>query len=66
MFEPFFQFESFISVNAEFEKLRYTLGFDCPIVKDLDLVIFYRIQQDLNTNNPEYLYILGTSLNYKL
>jgi len=64
-FEPFLQFEFFMNMD-EFEKLRYTIGFSQPIFKDLNANLFYRIQQTLNTDNPENLFILGTSLSYKL
>ena len=65
-FEPYVQFEYFVNFDEKFEKLRYTLGFSHPIVKDLDLNLFYRIQKELNVNNPERLFILGSSLRYKL
>ncbi len=65
-FEPFLQFEFFMNMNEEFEKLRYTIGFSHPIFKDLNGDFFYRIQQDLNTDNRENMFILGTSLSYKL
>ena len=65
-FEPFLQFEFFMNMNEEFEKLRYTIGFSQPIFKDLNADFFYRIQQTLNTDNPENMFILGTSLSYKL
>ena len=64
--EPFLQFEFFINMDEEFEKLRYTIGFSQPIFKNLNADLFYRIQQTLNTNNPENIFILGTSLSYKL
>ena len=65
-FEPFLQFEFFINMNEEFEKLRYTIGFSQPIFKDLNADLFYRIQQTLNTDNPENMFIIGTKLSYKL
>ena len=55
-----------MNMNEEFEKLRYTIGFSQSIFKDLNADLFYRIQQTLNTNNPENMFILGTSLSYKL
>jgi len=55
-----------MNMNEEFEKLRYTIGFSQPIFKDLNADFFYRIQQTLNTDNPENMFILGTSLSYKL
>lgn len=65
-FEPFLQFEFFMNMDEEFEKLRYTVGFSQPIFKDLNADFFYRIQQNLKTDNPENLFILGISLSYKL
>ena len=65
-FEPFLQFEFFMNMNEEFEKLRYTIGFSQPIFKDLNADLFYRIQQTLNTDNPENMFIIGTKLSYKL
>ena len=65
-FEPFLQFEFFINMDEEFEKLRYTIGFSQPIFKDLNADLFYRIQQPLNTDNPENMFIIGTKLSYKL
>ena len=65
-FEPFLQFEFFINMDEEFEKLRYTIGFSQPIFKDLNADLFYRIQQTLNTDNSENMFILGTKLSYKL
>ena len=65
-FEPFLQFEFFINMDEEFEKLRYTIGFSQPIFKDLNADLFYRIQQTLNTDNPENMFIIGTKLSYKL
>jgi len=65
-FEPFLQFESFMTMKDKFEKFRYTIGFSHPIFKDLNADFFYRIQQNFNTNNPERIFILGSSLRYKL
>ena len=60
------QFEFFINMDEEFEKLRYTIGFSQPLFKDLNADLFYRIQQTLNTDNPENMFIIGTKLSYKL
>ena len=65
-FRPFLQFEYFINFDDEFEKLRYTLGFSHPLLKDLDVDLFYRVQQMFNVSNLQNLYIFGTSLSYKL
>ena len=42
----------------------YTLGFSYPISKDLDFDISYRIQKQLNIENPETLFILSGKLSY--
>ena len=65
-FEPYIQFEFFLNFDEQFEKLRYTAGFSYPILKKMNANLFYRIQQELNSSNPENLFILGTSLSYKL
>ena len=65
-FEPYFQFEYFLNFSEEFEKLRYTLGFSYPIHKKVNTNLYYRIQKELNRSNPEQIFILGTSLSYKL
>jgi len=65
-FEPYIQFEFFLNFDEQFEKLRYSAGFSYPILKKMNANLFYRIQQELNSSNPENLFILGTSLSYKL
>ena len=65
-FEPYFQFEYFLNFSEVFEKLRYTLGFSYPIHKKVNTNLYYRIQKELNRSNPEQIFILGTSLSYKL
>ena len=65
-FEPFLQFEYFLNFDEEFEKLRYTIGFSHRIIKKVNADLFYRIQHQVNTSNPENFYILGTSISYKL
>ena len=62
--EPLLAAEYFYSETKQINKLRYTLGFSYPISKDLDLDMFYRIQQQLNVENPETLFILSGKLSY--
>ena len=64
-FEPYLQFEYFLNFSEEFEKLRYTLGFSYPIHKKVNK-IFIIDTKELNKSNPEQIFILGTSLSYKL
>ena len=66
-FEPFSQFEYFIPLEEkEIKKLRFSLGFSYPIYKNLEMNLYYRIQRQINTKDPNNLYILGTSLIYQL
>jgi len=65
-FAPYVQFEYFLNFEEQFEKLRYTAGFSYPILKKVNANLFYRIQQPLISSNPENLFILGSSLSYKL
>ena len=65
-FKPYVQLELFINFDDQLEKMRYTAGFSHPLTKDLNATLFYRIQQEFNTSIRENLFILGTSLSYKL
>tara|TARA_B100000902_G_scaffold398869_1_gene467296 strand:+ start:36967 stop:37623 length:657 start_codon:yes stop_codon:yes gene_type:complete len=65
--DPYFQFEAFINVDdIMFEKFRYTAGFSYPLSKGINSSIFYRIQTVINDQLPSYIYIMGTSISYKL
>ena len=64
--EPYIQFEYFFNLKENFEKLRYTAGFSYPIFRNVKTDFFYRLQKVLSTSNSEYLYVLGTSLSFKL
>ncbi len=64
-FEPFVALESFMDIFY-LQKIRYTLGFSHSFLDEIDIDIFYRLQQEVNTNKPESLYIVGVSLGYKL
>ena len=46
--------------------MRYTISFSYDLLKDLDLDVYYRFQQELNAADPSTLYILGSSVSYKL
>ena len=62
--EPLLAAEYFYSEQKRINKLRYTLAFSYPISKDLDFDIYYRIQQQINIENPETLFILSGKLSY--
>jgi len=62
--DPLLSAEYFYSEQQKINKIRYTLGFSYPVLKDLDLDISYRIQQQVNVGNPEVLFILSGKLSY--
>jgi len=59
---PFTTFEVFYR-NQELNKWRYTLGASYPLSKSIDFSLYYRLQQEFNSNAPQ-LYILGIGLDY--
>ena len=66
-FDPFLSFEYFIDIKEEeINKLRYTLGFSYDLYKDISIDLFYRLQNTINVDNRKNIFILGTSLSYKL
>ncbi|SVC41111.1 uncharacterized protein METZ01_LOCUS293965 [marine metagenome] len=62
--EPFSAIEYFYTPENKFDKLRYTIAISYPIIKDLDMEIAYRIQEEFNTNNPDTFYIFEGKINY--
>ena len=64
--EPSIACEYFINFKGNFEKMRYTISFSYDLLNDLDLDVYYRVQQELNAADPSTLYILGSSVSYKL
>ena len=65
--DPFLSFEYFLDLNEDkINKLRYTAGFSYDLYKNLVIDLFYRVQNTINVDNRKNIYILGTSLSYKL
>lgn len=64
--EPFAAAEGFYELGKDWDKMRYTLGLSYPLAKKLDASLYYRIQTEMNVNNPADLYILGGTLSYQL
>lgn len=63
--EPLVGLEYFLYLESKLvEKIRYTFGLAYPLIKDLDIEIIYRIQQEFYTNNPETLFIFEGKLSY--
>ena len=60
--EPYTSYEVFYR-NQSLNKWRYTLGASYPFTKNIDVSLYYRLQQEFNSNNPQ-LYILGVGLDY--
>jgi len=66
-FSPYVSSEVYLNITGkQFDKVRYTLGFDLDLNKRNEVSIFYRIQREFNVNNPKYSYIIGLSYFYKL
>jgi predicted porin len=60
--EPFTAFEVFYREQS-LNKWRYTLGASYPLSKDINLSLYYRLQQSINSTSPQ-LYILGVGFDY--
>ncbi|MBL6872397.1 MAG: DUF2490 domain-containing protein [Flavobacteriales bacterium] len=60
--EPYTAFEIFY-LKQSLNKWRYTFGVSYPISKALNLSLYYRLQQEFNSNSPQ-LYILGVGFDY--
>ncbi|MCF7807418.1 MAG: DUF2490 domain-containing protein [Candidatus Marinimicrobia bacterium] len=59
-FKPFVDVEWFYSLNTEqIEKHRQNLGVDRKLTKVTSLVLYYRLQEEINVNNPEGTGMLG-------
>ena len=66
-FDPEFSSEIFFNnTKKQIDKLRYTLALSFPFNKKIKSNIFYRIQTEKNTVNPNTFYILGLGLEYNL
>lgn len=50
--------------EAKFNKLRLTLEFRFPILKNTKMELFYRLDKALNIEIPTDTHIIGTGINY--
>lgn len=66
--DPFVSSEIFFRFNGrnEFRDIRFTLGLDWKLTKDLDFTTFYRFQREINVNLPQGEYVIGLMLGYKI
>ncbi|MFC2097711.1 DUF2490 domain-containing protein [Bacteroidota bacterium] len=52
------------SEGSGFNKLRFTFGTDRSLSKNSEINFFYRIERDLNIDNPKTAYILGLKYDF--
>ncbi len=66
--DPYISFEPFYRFNGknEFRVLRYTLGFDFKLIKNLSLTSFYMLQKDINSKKLANTHIGGLMLSYDI
>ncbi len=64
--EPEFAFEYFLRDLQMINKIRYTLGLSYPIFKNTDFNFSYRIQKELQVEDPHTLFILLAKLSYDI
>jgi len=68
--KPFVQAEIYYDLspnrNYEFSKIRVRTGLEYPLNKRSSIVLFFQIQDKLNTSNPLRTYTVGIFYNYKL
>lgn len=64
---PFADIEAFYSLDHDqVEKRRINLGVNRKLSKQTDLVLYYRIQDEMNVNNPEASRMLGLTFEIEL
>ena len=67
-FKPYLSYESFYRFDEtnEFKVNRYTLGFNWAIDKRMELDIFYRVDQEINSKNLQRQNVLALLLTYNI
>lgn len=60
--EPFFRFNG----KNEFRAMRYEIGLEWRIIKNLQLTSFYRLQKDVNVKKPDRIHVVGLMLSYEI
>ena len=64
--KPIFSTEYFYKKEEKINKIRYSLGLEYPIIKDLNLYLGYRFQKEVNVSDPLELKIFEVKINYNL
>lgn len=65
--DPYFSFELFFKFRAnEFRNMRYILGLDWNLMKNLSLTTFYGFEREIYIKNPTGDHILGIYLAYQM
>jgi opacity protein-like surface antigen len=66
--DPFFDAELYRRMytlqDGKFSKLRWTMGVEFPLYKNSEVKLFYRIDNELNTNYPKDTFIIGLGYKY--
>lgn len=60
--EAYYRFDG----KNELRVLRFTAGWSARILKNLDLGLFYRVEQEVNVNYPEKTHIIGVMAEFDL
>ncbi|MBX7095232.1 MAG: DUF2490 domain-containing protein [Flavobacteriales bacterium] len=68
---PYINIELFTRLNDLGEKIysqqiRYYLGADYEISKEVEVGLFYMHQREFNCKNPEFNHVIGLNLNFSL
>ena len=66
--DPYISFEPFFRLNGknEFRVMRYEIGLDWRIIKNLHVTSFYRLQKDINIKKPDKNHVIGLMVSYDL
>lgn len=68
--EPFLSVEMHYPLNNpegnKIDNMRYSAGVEIPLSEKITLDTYFRLSQELNVSNPDYLYILGFNLSFNL
>ena len=64
--KPFVAYESFYRFNAknEFRTHRFTAGLGWDLTENLELTGFYRVEQEINVDEPERQHVVGFMFSY--
>ena len=64
--KPIFSTEYFYKKEEKIIKIRYSLGLEYPVIKNLNFYLGYRFQKEVNVSDPLELKIFEVKINYNL